>query len=251
MVEKIKKRLDDYLEFDSTELFNSGDLIRVFGGAIRDSICGDPINDIDVLVGPRSIKSVENLLLSKGYYYMDSLLPKNLGTMYHDIHCISEPHTWIKNNKIVQLIRPCDENQRSIDMLKRSGINEVDLADMKKLIEDKNLNSYMQNYKNLISNVDISCCGVSYDGVLYENVFGSIEDCIKKIFSVNVKASMYSENRTNDRRYKLLGRGWVEVKDRDARDHRIDIIFSDNSDNYFVKEWLDYLKQHVKFGKIQ
>ena len=53
---EIKKRVDDYLGFDSDRLFKSCDLVRIFGGAIRDSICGDPINDIDILVGSNPIK---------------------------------------------------------------------------------------------------------------------------------------------------------------------------------------------------
>ncbi len=35
----IKEKLDEYLEFDSNELFNfKNSLVRVFGGAIRDII---------------------------------------------------------------------------------------------------------------------------------------------------------------------------------------------------------------------
>ena len=49
----IKKRLDEYLEFDSDSLFyptQSGLILaRIFGGAVRDSIAGQKINDIDLL----------------------------------------------------------------------------------------------------------------------------------------------------------------------------------------------------------
>ena len=56
----IKEKLDEYLEFDSNLLFNRTPiqseyeysikvkrLVRIFGGAIRDIIAGQTINDID------------------------------------------------------------------------------------------------------------------------------------------------------------------------------------------------------------
>ena len=53
----IKEKLDEYLEFDSNLLFNRTPieehsikfkrLVRVFGGAIRDIIAGQKINDVD------------------------------------------------------------------------------------------------------------------------------------------------------------------------------------------------------------
>jgi hypothetical protein len=39
----IKERIDDYLGFDSSKLFVNN-LVRVFGGAVRDCIAGMPIN---------------------------------------------------------------------------------------------------------------------------------------------------------------------------------------------------------------
>ena len=67
MKELIKQKLDEYIGFDSDKLFNddyknfdkgyfeyTGEkikiietkLIRIFGGAIRDIIAGDPINEL-------------------------------------------------------------------------------------------------------------------------------------------------------------------------------------------------------------
>ena len=73
----IKEKLDEYLEFDSNLLFNRTPilckyggkvkrLVRVFGGAIRDIIAGQPINDVDILVGAQSSRLVELTLKEEG-----------------------------------------------------------------------------------------------------------------------------------------------------------------------------------------
>ena len=188
--EKIKSRLDDYLRLDSNKLFESCDLMRIFGGAIRDSICDDPINDVDILVGANSIHLLEGFLTSMGWKYMDSLVPKDLASIYNDIRVITEPHTWIKDNKIIQLIRPSTQMSRNLPM-------EI----------------YKQGFNLLISNVDISCCGVSWDGkVLYEDYKGAIVHCQSKVFSVNNKAQMYSHKRILHREDKFLKRGWEKIE---------------------------------------
>ena len=143
MDDRIKQKLSEYLEFDSDKLFkNKYNLIRVFGGAIRDIIADLPINDVDILCGSKAFKFVEFILENNGYTYFDSLNGKNLQEMYKDIHVINEPHTWIKGTKIVQVIRPTNISS--------------------------NL-TYEESFNNLIANVDLSCCGVSYDGQLHED----------------------------------------------------------------------------------
>ena len=50
--ELIKSKLDEYLEFNSDELFNRNDFCVIFGGAIRDIVSGgkvENIKDIDVM----------------------------------------------------------------------------------------------------------------------------------------------------------------------------------------------------------
>ena len=185
MDDRIKQKLSEYLEFDSDKLFkNKYNLIRVFGGAIRDIIADLPINDVDILCGSKAFKFVEFILENNGYTYFDSLNGKNLQEMYKDIHVINEPHTWIKGTKIVQVIRPTNISS--------------------------NL-TYEESFNNLIANVDLSCCGVSYDGQLHEDFKNAIIHCQSKVYSVNYYALMYSENRAMHRRVKLQGRGWEEV----------------------------------------
>ena len=188
--QKIKTKLDNYLEFESGQLFSlQHNLIRIFGGAIRDSICDDPIKDIDILYGSKSLLFLQSVLEKNGYTFMESLNGKDLQEMYSDIHVINEPHTWIKGKKIIQLIRP------SLGF------------------EHKEEHTYKQGFQNLISNVDISCCGVSWDGQnLHEDYPSAIVHCQNKVFSVNKSAKMYSDRRINHRIHKLSDRGWKEVE---------------------------------------
>jgi hypothetical protein len=185
MNSKIKQKLSEYLEFDSDKLFqNKYNLIRVFGGAIRDIIADQPINDVDILCGSKAFKFVEFILENNGYTYFDYLNAKHLQEMYKDIHVINEPHTWIKGKKIVQVIRPTNFKDGS---------------------------SYEESFNNLIANVDLSCCGVSYDGELHEDFKNAIIHCQSMVYSVNHAALMYSDNRAMHRRVKLQDRGWEEI----------------------------------------
>jgi len=193
---EIKKRIDGYLLFDSDKLFKSCDLIRIFGGAIRDSICGDPINDIDILVGSKSIRIVENILSLNGYKLVESLIPKDLASVYNDIQVISEPHTWMNGTRIVQLIRP------RISQPNYKGVSDLMTP----------MGFYKDSFNKLISNVDLSCCGVSYDGnKLSEDYPNAILHCKSKVFSVNYTATMYSHKRINHRTSKLESRGWNRI----------------------------------------
>lgn len=227
----IKEALDEYLEFDSKLLFNRVPisemkmnsygikvkrLVRVFGGAIRDIIAGQPINDIDILVGAQSCPLVEITLEENGYIYMESLGPKDLGNLYSEIHIINEPRTWVKGSKIVQLIRPVIQATRSDDF-----------------------RYYERGFIDLIQNVDISCCGVSWDGkTLYENYPNAIFHCQNKSYIVNINAKMYSRKRADHRKYKLNDRGWTQIEDATAirREQRIDSLLNESPTIEYTSE---------------
>jgi hypothetical protein len=226
----IKEKLDEYLEFDSNLLFNRTPvqseyehsvkvkrLVRIFGGAIRDIISGQTINDIDIIVGAQSCRLVELTLKERGYTYMESLTPKDLSSVYTDIKVINEPRTWLKGNKIVQLIRPVIRVTRNSD-----------------------LRYYERGFVDLIQNVDISCCGVSWDGEnLYENYPNAIAHCQNLSFYVNRRAKMYSSNRSNMRSYKFISRGWKQIEMDDtavARDQRIENLLGDKPPIDFISE---------------
>lgn len=218
MVETIKKRLDDYLEFDSNDLFKNTSLVRIFGGAIRDSLCGDEIHDIDILTGSNSHWILESVLRKNGYNYIESLTPKDLSSVYTNIKIINEPHSWVNGTKVVQLIRPATGYKKSES-------------------------EYIESFNDLIRNVDISCCGVSYNGYnLYENCPNSIIQCINKVFFVNTKAKMLT-NRIVHRKNKFYDRGWKEIESntQDIRDLKINNVLSNKgivfSNNDYIIEW--------------
>jgi hypothetical protein len=212
---QIKNRIDDYIEFDCNEIFECGNLIRIFGGSVRDSICGDPINDIDILCGTESMNKIEHLLSSKGYYKIDALTPVDLSSIYKDVRVINEPHSWVMKNKVIQLIRP-SAGQRNISA-----------------------KQYEEVFKRLISNVDLSCCGVSFDGFnLYENYPGSVSHCLNKIYIENRDATMYNPMRISVRKQKMLLRDWKCVNQNDKsqlRDMKISELLDEND---FIKEYI-------------
>jgi len=227
----IKEKLDEYLEFDSNLLFNRTPipeysmklkrLVRVFGGAIRDIIAGQKINDVDILVGSQSCNLVEITLKENGYTYIESLVPKDLASVYSDIQVISEPKTWMKGTKIVQLIRP-----------RLRFINSMKLQN--------NTREYEEMFIDLIQNVDISSCGVSWDGVnLYENYPNAISHCHNLSFYVNRRAKMYSQRRASHREWKLTDRGWTKIDSDNIsimREQRIENILSDKPEIDYVSE---------------
>lgn len=206
-INNIRKSISEYLEFDSDELFRSKfNLIRIFGGAIRDIIAEQPIHDIDILCGSKALEYIEMILGQNGYHYIEMLNGKDLQEMYSEIHIINEPKTWIKGKKIVQLIRP------SVRL-------PVGVADIPE--------AYKIGFTDLIANVDLSCCGVSYDGeTLHEDYPNALLHCQSKVFSVNKKAKMYSHKRVSHRIHKLIDRGWKEIENTisNNRDLKINII---------------------------
>jgi hypothetical protein len=142
---------------------------------------------------------------------MEMLNGKDLQQMYSEIHIINEPHTWIKGKKIVQLIRPV--------------VFSRDFSNSKYI--DKSLPIYEQGFRDLISNVDFSCCGVSWDGeTLHEDCPNAILHAQSKVFSVNKQAKMYSHIRAQHRKAKLESRGWKEIENKIEvnRDLKLEII---------------------------
>jgi hypothetical protein len=227
MLDKIKSNLDKYLGFNSDELFVD-DMVRVFGGAIRDSIADMTIKDIDILCGPNSCRRLESILQNKGYKYLPSVLSSyEIGQVYTIKGVINEPKTFIKGDSMVQLIRPVS-----------SSIGKITTLDQ--VLVDKFKAQYLKEaFVELIANVDISACGVSYDGEhLYENYPGAVLHAKSKIFSVNERAKMYIERRIVHRTGKLIERGWQELSNSKSnqRDMKINQLLT-NLDFDYVREY--------------
>jgi hypothetical protein len=185
IVNYIKKKLDEYLEFDSDLLFNIPETL-IFGGSIRDAISGDKINDIDILINPKYFNFLADTLIQNGYIFNDSLTKKMIQEIYKDVKIISEPKTFFnRNGKIVQLIKPRDVN-----------------------------NYYIKSFSDLINNVDISCCALSYDGNVITEYFKDAYYHAKyKVYECNVDAIMYSFDRFIQRQEKMNNRGWSELNE--------------------------------------
>jgi hypothetical protein len=187
---RVEKEISKYLEFDIKEIFEQSDYITIYGGAVRDSIAGMDIHDIDILCMPDSASKLRNFIRTRGYEPLD-LYDIDTLSMYHGISLISEPWTFMnKNKKIIQIIRPRWIGQRSIEK------------------------NYQEAYYDLIKNVDISCCGVfienqSRDITLKEACKDAIINCLSRTYEVNTWSKLYNTNRVIMREHKLSIRGWL------------------------------------------
>jgi hypothetical protein len=198
---KVKEKLDEYLEFDSDELFDNGDLIRIFGGAIRDSIADQPINDVDILVGSSSYIRLKKFIELKGYKFVPDFVSMDISAIYNDIAIINEPHTYMKGDKKIQFIRPVVGSSLTKDV--------------------SDLEFYKEGFKRLISEVDLSCCGVSYDGLnVNEDYKDAILHCKNKVFIADKDTAMYHHKRVKNRIAKMISRGWSQIKKEDAVKYR-------------------------------
>lgn len=184
----IKNKLTEYIGFDIDLIINEKNDASIFGGSIRDIISNKKIHDIDILCLPNSSKRIENILFNNGYTCNDLFIMKDVYSMYKDIHCIHEPKTWIKNNKIIQIIKPNHKQK----------IKCIDA------------------YNKLLGEVDISCCGVHFsDDGLKQTVPDAIYHCKYNIFKDMKLNEMYHINRFEQRKHKLVNRGWNFMDDMD------------------------------------
>jgi hypothetical protein len=141
---------------------------------------------------------------------MENLTGKDLGAMYKDLKIIDEPRTWLnpKNMAIVQLIRPAGF----------TAGNPI---------------------AAVVQNVDISCCGVSWDGEkLYENHPDAVLHCQTMHYQTNYAGKMRTD-RTNARTWKLDSRGWKLLKGfENIRELRIHAVLE--------LEEIDFVTEHGK-----
>lgn len=256
----IKEKLDDYLEFDSSKLFID-ESVRIFGGAIRDIIAEQEINDIDILLGvnPKRVigagehniqfnrySEIEKVLLEEGYIHHSSLGGREITSMYNMLLVIHEPKTWIKGKKIIQLIRPNFFRDRIKNDARWFDFTHLLSTDHKLHTEVHNPPRKLSSVEvihfmnNFAAQVDLSCCGVSYDGKsLYENIQYAVLHCQNKYFMLNTDGLMFNEARIIYRESKLWKRGWKKINSTDTqliRDFKISSLFSDTQLE-FIKQW--------------
>jgi hypothetical protein len=185
----IKDKLTEYLEFDSDLLFKNTDYLVVFGGAIRDIIADqsiENIKDIDILCITKSKRIAIELVEQQGWEYTPLKSPE-MYLMYKELAFIFEPRSYIKNNKIIQFISPCAYSDR------KNNIN----------------NEIKANFLELLQNVDIITSGSFYDGTnVYESIKGSISHIKYKITYPIKSALMYNPKRIDIRLFNLNYKGF-------------------------------------------
>jgi hypothetical protein len=196
--EKVKAGLDDYLEFDTDVIWKNTDYCDVYGGATRDILSDNKINDVDFILLPDSQKKVMKILDSNGYVKMDDLTMKHMHEIYKDIRCIFEPITYMKGIKIVQLIKPSTYSKRN--------------NNYQQIISKRGAFYSMTNrYYELISEVDMSCSDVAFNGKLREHCEDAILHCLSRVYKINENAEMLNPDRLYERRNKVERKGFEEI----------------------------------------
>ena len=182
-------------------MFAVSDYITIYGGAVRDSLAGLEIHDIDILCMPDSAYKLRKFLKDKYNYETLELYDQDTLNMYHGISMISEPWTLMNDNKkIIQIIRPMWKGEINPDTHRM------------------NQYGYQQAYRDLIKNVDLSCCGVFLENhgkelMLMEACKDGIIHCLSKTFVINEWSKLYNSNRTLYREHKLSSRGWNNLNE--------------------------------------
>jgi hypothetical protein len=224
--EQIKKELDNYLEFDSSLLFKDTDYLVIFGGSLRDIISKNVINDIDIVCLPNSMQTAINVITENGYFFID-LYSKDILNMYDDIHVIFEPKTFINSKDILNMYDDIhvifepktfiNSNGKKIQFI-RPSLKFLTPQIVSKSIS--NFDSMSYSFISLLKNVDLSCCGIFWDGEnIYESFIGSVIHCVEKKFMVLPNNTMYNKKRIEDRKRKM------------TQEKSFDEIMSQNSSN--------------------
>lgn len=195
----IYEKISNYLGFELSQIIRKGYYGCVFGGAVRDSIANKEIHDVDILCLSDTCKNIIISLEKNGYVFDDDLVKKNMYSMYKDIKIINEPLTYYKDNKVVQLIRPVNKD----------SVGFVGLE---------------SGYKYVLKQVDLSCCGVYFDGEgLKESINCAIEHCRMNIMK-RMSTEMNKPTRFYQRIDKLKKRGWIYYDDlSDDKKYAIDL----------------------------
>lgn len=245
MIDYLKKQLDEYLEFDSSLLFNNTDYLVIFGGSLRDIVSNyfNPnynvlINDIDILCLSKSYKDIQYTLESNNYRMLDMHDPNTI--INYDIkHLIFEPHTYINNSgKVIQIIRP-----NTLKVLELKYNTSIELSMRNNF--DANLSQYLAFY-TLLENVDLSSSGLFWDGErLYESIPHAFELNKNRKFYTLPNNLMANPNRLMIRKHKLLDKDWKEIYIKDVKD-RFNKVANILSDLYHMQD----LKNNLGFTKL-
>jgi hypothetical protein len=192
----VERKINNYMKFISCDelLCEASTWVDacIFGGAVRDSIANLEIHDIDILTLPIACRTIKQRLLNHNFKIIDKTTI-DLASIYEG-SLINEPITFHRDNVFIQLIRPrCNS-----------------FADESPKFQIK---EWLQKF---VSEVDLSCCGVSYfyNTGLTENYPEAINHCKHKVFSRIKNNDLYNEKRIESRVHKLMSRGWKEIENK-------------------------------------
>ena len=187
----VRTALGAYLETHPDNLLKDTDAM-IFGGALRDIIAGDEINDIDIVSYSHGGQVLLERLEEMGYKNI-----KSNDETYYKIYAIEKVMTLVNGDKTIQLVRPKNPNLK---------------GDIRTLPETHSLECWTELIK-FVADVDIICCSLIYSplfsGVI-ETHPNTINQCLRKIIKIN-KDSKLKTDREEDRIKKLQDKGWIMV----------------------------------------
>lgn len=203
--QKIKDRLDEYMGFDSSLLFKETDFLTIYGGAIRDALVGDDINDIDIMALPESKRKAIDIITSFGYKQTNHQ-KKNLVKIYSGIRFIFEPTTFLNDKgSFIQFIKP-----NTFEIMKTIDPDEYDSPISFR--KQNNANTQILAFITLLNNVDLTPSGLCwYNNRLYEVVKNAFIHCKMKYYKKILHSLLYDDSRSIDRSMTLEERGWKNI----------------------------------------
>ena len=172
----------------------------VYGGAVRDALVMDTINDIDIMCMTKSEHIISTRLQERFQVdYKDSFSDHNLKDLmdeynYNSPTLFRQVRTFIIAPEVkVQLIHPI-------------------------IAVDNNPNRVFDAFVECLAGVDLSCCGLVYSpNGLFEVVPGAYNDCLNKKFRVLPLNKLYQKQVIDKRVTKMCQRGWTLIEKRRRR----------------------------------
>jgi hypothetical protein len=233
--ERIIKHINKFVPFDIKEILQLGDPV-IFGGAVRDSIADIKVYDVDIVALTKTAQIIDGFLTQNGYTQVRCIKDCNKESsqgklrgqcdVCHDIYQIK----WFNvitykptaQNKLklkfiadeerrhpvsIQLIRPSLGQFFMTENAVSFGFQRVREVEFLKNLQQQQLHE-VKDF--ILSNVDISSCGVALDNHLNlkEIVPNAFNDCIQHKFRVNPAAEFFNFKRSRARVQKLLDRNW-------------------------------------------
>lgn len=173
--------LRKYLKADPNEIIflpNTDPVI--FGGAVRDTIAGLEINDVDVICGSITCMAIGDKLISKGF-----------------VTVTLDPDEY--KNRLFGLTRFKLDN------------TQIDLISPARFVKTASDTTAVKlTMIQTIQNVDIRACAVGYStrsGIL-EFIEGAVQDCLLQQIVEQPDAQLHLPGRAEERIAKLIKRGW-------------------------------------------